>query len=220
MASSSSSSSDVDTRRETMSKRKSGSGVEPRKEPKQQRSRQTYQVILQGAAQILRRDGFQKFSTNKVAEESGVSIGSLYQYFPSKEAIVAALIDQLFEGEYARMKTGLENESPNTAARDVIRQMLSAYFNINFDDMAFRRALIELVSTVDKAQVAISFHRSMAEMMLKYIHTHFSPAVDQDQETVLFMLTYMLKASAISSIDGNLQNVDKEFLINESTDMW
>jgi len=203
-----------------MSKRKSVSGVEPRKEPKQQRSRQTYQVILQGAAKILRRDGFQKFSTNKVAEESGVSIGSLYQYFPSKEAIIAALIDQLFEGEYARMKEGLENESPNTAARDVIRQMLSAYFNVNFEDLSFRRSLIELVSTVDKAQVAISFHRSMAEMMLKYIRTNFKAANDVDQETVLFMLTYMLKASAISSIDENLKNIDKEFLITETTEMW
>jgi len=203
-----------------MNKRKSA-GIEPRKEPKQQRSRQTYQVILQGAAQILRRDGFQKFSTNRVAGESGVSIGSLYQYFPSKEAIIAALIDQLFETQYARLKNGLENESPNTGPQEVIRQMLSAYFNINHEDLAFRKALIEQVSTVDKAAVAINFHRSMAELILKFFRTHFKAEVaSQNEETVVFILTYMLKASVISSIDEKLKDLNKEFLISEITDMW
>jgi AcrR family transcriptional regulator len=204
-----------------MTKRKTTSGVEPRKEPKQERSRQTYQIILRGAAKIIRRDGIQKLSTNKVAEESGVSIGSLYQYFPSKEAIVAALIDQLFEVEYARLKDGLENESPTASARHVIQQLLSAYFNIQHDDLVFRRALLELVGTVDKAGVAITFHRSMAELILKYVGARFTKDVAKpDDETLLFMLTYMLKAAALSSIDDNLKNINKEFLLEEVTDMW
>ena len=203
-----------------MRKKKSPSGVELRKEPKQQRSRQTYQVILQGAAQILRRDGFQKFSTNKVAEESGVSIGSLYQYFPSKEAIVAALIDLQFENEYANMKESLENESPNTAAKEVIKQVISAYFNVSQEELAFRGTLIELVSTVDRAQVAISFHRSMAGMILKHLRDKFKvPVKCLDEETTLFMLTYMLKASAISSVDENLKSINIEVLITEISEL-
>jgi AcrR family transcriptional regulator len=60
--------------------------------PKQARSLETVQVIVEAAARILERDGFDGFSTNVVAERAGVSIGSLYQYFPRKEALIGALI--------------------------------------------------------------------------------------------------------------------------------
>src|ERR1700733_7205513 len=66
----------------------------PRKSASQQRSRMTVNSILEAAARILIREGFDKASTNRIAEVAGVSVGSVYQYFPSKEAIVAALIDR------------------------------------------------------------------------------------------------------------------------------
>src|SRR5882672_3979168 len=66
----------------------------PRKMPKQQRSKETVDVILAATARILVKEGFDKASTNRIAETAGVSIGSLYQYFPSKEALVAAVIDR------------------------------------------------------------------------------------------------------------------------------
>jgi AcrR family transcriptional regulator len=61
----------------------------PRKKPAQQRSRETVRAIVTAAARILSRDGYEKTNVNHVAELAGVSIGSLYQYFPSKEALVA-----------------------------------------------------------------------------------------------------------------------------------
>ena len=65
-----------------------------RKEPQQARSVATVEAILVATARVLTRDGYDHASTNKVAEEAGVSVGSLYQYFPSKEALVAAVIDR------------------------------------------------------------------------------------------------------------------------------
>src|SRR3984885_9989466 len=65
----------------------------PRKSASQQRSQITVNALLEATARILVREGFDKASTNRIAEVAGVSVGSLYQYFPSKEAIVAALID-------------------------------------------------------------------------------------------------------------------------------
>lgn len=72
-----------------MSKRKAS--TTPRKRPKQARSAATVEAILQAAAHILIRHGWERFNTNRVAERAGVSIASLYQYFPSKEAIVVEL---------------------------------------------------------------------------------------------------------------------------------
>ncbi len=68
------------------------STLKPRKTPRQQRSTETVNVILEAAARILERHGLDGFTTNAVAERAGVSIGSLYQYFPSKEALTATLI--------------------------------------------------------------------------------------------------------------------------------
>ena len=62
-----------------------------RREPKQHRARQTVDAILDAVIRILKREGFDAITTNHIAEVAGVSIGSLYQYFPDKRAIFVAL---------------------------------------------------------------------------------------------------------------------------------
>src|SRR5947199_10350657 len=66
----------------------------PRKSASQKRSRATVDALVEATARILVREGFDKASTNRIAEVAGVSVGSLYQYFPNKEALVAAVIDR------------------------------------------------------------------------------------------------------------------------------
>jgi len=65
--------------------------AKPRKEPRQARSAEMVNVILEAAARVLIREGWAGFTTNKVAAVAGVSVGSLYQYFPNKEALAVAL---------------------------------------------------------------------------------------------------------------------------------
>jgi AcrR family transcriptional regulator len=65
--------------------------LKPRKNPSQERAVATVEAILEAAAYILVRDGWEKFTTNRVADRAGVNIASLYQYFPNKESIVAEL---------------------------------------------------------------------------------------------------------------------------------
>jgi AcrR family transcriptional regulator len=69
----------------------------PRKQPKQERSQTTVEAILTATAHILIESGLEKFTTNRVAELAGVSIGSLYQYFPNKKALLFALAQQQAE---------------------------------------------------------------------------------------------------------------------------
>lgn len=75
----------------------------PRKRPVQARSRVTYEAILEAAARVLRTEGLAAATTNRVAERAGVSIGSLYQYFPSREAILAELVKQMRLSMSARL---------------------------------------------------------------------------------------------------------------------
>ncbi|PWC47034.1 TetR family transcriptional regulator [Azospirillum sp. TSA6c] len=64
----------------------------PRKSPKQARSYEMVSAIIEAAARILEQEGHGGFSTNAVAKRAGVSVGSLYQYFPGKDAIIGALL--------------------------------------------------------------------------------------------------------------------------------
>jgi len=66
----------------------------PRKSASQERSRLTVDALLEATIRVLIKEGYDRASTNRIAEVAGVSIGSLYQYFPSKEALVAAVIDR------------------------------------------------------------------------------------------------------------------------------
>ena len=66
----------------------------PRKSASQERSRATVDALLEATTRVLIKEGYDRASTNRIAEVAGVSIGSLYQYFPSKEALVAAVIDR------------------------------------------------------------------------------------------------------------------------------
>ncbi|HTX50374.1 MAG TPA: helix-turn-helix domain-containing protein [Caulobacteraceae bacterium] len=61
-----------------------------RRRPKQARSRATWEAIVEAAAQVLERRGAEGFNTNAVAERAGVSIGTLYQYFADKQALLVA----------------------------------------------------------------------------------------------------------------------------------
>ena len=68
--------------------------TKPRKLPKQSRSRVTVEAILAATTHILVEEGYDKANTNRIAEHAGISIGSLYQYFPNKESLMTALMDQ------------------------------------------------------------------------------------------------------------------------------
>lgn len=64
-----------------------------RRKPRQARSRDTVEVLLEAAARVFRRDGW-RATTNRIASEAGVSVGSLYEYFPNKQALLAALAER------------------------------------------------------------------------------------------------------------------------------
>ena len=93
----------------------------PRKLPTQARSADTVAVILTAAAHILDSSGYNEYSTNAIAKRAGVSVGSLYQYFPSKDAITVALIQQ--EGQ--RVASSIEKVSVQEIDwQEVLRKMI------------------------------------------------------------------------------------------------
>ncbi|SNZ21263.1 TetR/AcrR family transcriptional regulator [Cohaesibacter gelatinilyticus] len=84
--------------------------TKPRKIPRQPRSNLMVATILEAAMIILKKHGMGNFNTNAIAEKAGVSVGSLYQYFPSKDAILATLIRQIREEMLADMIASTERK--------------------------------------------------------------------------------------------------------------
>lgn len=92
----------------------------PRKSPVQARSAATVEAILEAAARILESEGLEGYTTNAIAKRAGVSIGSLYQYFPNKDAVTAALVMADTEDIASRMEAAFREyaDKPLTESID------------------------------------------------------------------------------------------------------
>ena len=140
----------------------------PRKNASQERSRLTVDALLEATARILVREGFDKASTNRIAEVAGVSVGSLYQYFPSKEALVAALIDrhnrqvmQAIQGELA--------EALKLSMEEAVRRLVSVAVKAHRIDPKLHRALTEQIPRVGRLENVEFFNRQYYVLFENYL---------------------------------------------------
>src|SRR3990167_3665358 len=101
--------------------------LKQKKEPRQARSQATVQAILQAAAQVLIQEGFAGLTTNAVAERAGVSIGSVYEYFPGKEAIVAVLTTRAVAGTLRNIEDSLNRADPADLRAAMVQFVRSLY---------------------------------------------------------------------------------------------
>jgi AcrR family transcriptional regulator len=115
----------------------------PRKLPKQARSEATVEAILEAAAQVFERHGYAAGTTNRIAERAGVSIGSLYQYFPNKDAILVGLVrGHLAEGATA-LQPHLERLSRGARFDDVLPDIVHAMVAMHALAPGLHRVLFE-----------------------------------------------------------------------------
>jgi AcrR family transcriptional regulator len=110
----------------------SGSAQNARKSPVQARSRETVATILEAAAHVLERRGYAGVTTNHVAVRAGVSIGSIYQYFPDKDALLAALVERDMRDAHSAMLAALARQrelelEPLAWSRALIRAWCDAH---------------------------------------------------------------------------------------------
>jgi AcrR family transcriptional regulator len=111
-----------------------------RKEPRQARSRATTEAILEATARILGRRGWDGLTTNEVAEVAGVSIGSLYQYFPNKLALVEAVRRRHFEDILVVLRNATGTTQPRARR---IEAFVDAMIAVHSHDPAVHHVLLE-----------------------------------------------------------------------------
>ncbi|WNG15449.1 TetR/AcrR family transcriptional regulator [Cystobacter fuscus] len=122
------------------SSRKNGA----RKQPSQARSKALVDVLIQATTRILLREGWQALTTNRIARAAGVSVGSLYQYFPNKEALLLALVERIADemtAHWIELGTSLHDASVDEGIATLVRVALDISRR---DAPLYRAVLVEL----------------------------------------------------------------------------
>jgi AcrR family transcriptional regulator len=140
----------------------------PRKRPSQARSRATVDTVLEATARVLVKRGFDGLTTNLVAEAAGVSIGSLYQYFPNKAALVGALIEKHVEDIMSLCLSELARVAELPLAQ-AIRCMVELMIRAHAVEPELHRVLTEQVPRVGRMaklrEVDALCHRMVAGLL-------------------------------------------------------
>jgi AcrR family transcriptional regulator len=124
-----------------------------RKAPTQQRAQATVQAILQAAAHILGRRGWMKFTTNEVAQAAGVSIGSLYQYFPNKLALAEALRERHLEAVLGALAPPGEAQAAAATIDQLAARLVDGVIAVHSIDPPLHRVLLEEVPLASRASL-------------------------------------------------------------------
>ncbi len=170
-----------------------------KKVPRQERSQATYDSILDAAAQLLEKHGYAALTTNHVARAAGVAIGSLYEYFATKDVIVAEVVRktvrsvarEIAESFQTSLSIGMES-----GLRPLIRAMFAA--------IEARARLVRVLATSVPFIAEIDEVRQLPDMMLAIARQGIPGATSawlkRDPEAATYLLTVMVRAAVVESV--------------------
>lgn len=167
--------------------------LEPRKRPKQARSRATVDAILEGASQVLVDVGYAKMTTTRVAKRAGVSVGSLYQYFPSKEALIRALIERKFAGVMTTMQAALQR-SRGAGLQDRVRAIIGAVLETKAERPELGVALAEQIPNLGGVSYKDAMTGAAVDLVEAVLREHIDEIDVDDVRLAAYIVTH--------SVDG------------------
>ena len=181
--------------------------IDPRKRPLQNRSRDTFEIILQASTELLSRDGLAEFNTNQIAERAGVSVGSLYQYFPNKEAILATIIRKMRKDMRDDFKRAIE-ESGNDDLPSAIKALISSSLHHHLDDPALTEILERAEGDLPLDSETQELKQEMAVLVVGLLQNH---AVEAPQQTAfdLIALSHGITHAATQAGQNDFENLSQ-----------
>jgi AcrR family transcriptional regulator len=165
----------------------------PRKLASQERSRRTVDALLEATARVLMKEGYDRASTNKIAAVAGVSIGSLYQYFPSKEALVAAVIDRHTQ----QVSQVIRNALVNVAARPIevaARAFISVAIDAHRVNPKLHGVLAEQIPRIGRLENVEAINREAYALVRGYLEAHRDEIDVADPDVAAFVCVTAVEA--------------------------
>ena len=172
-----------------------------RRRPAQARSQHTVDAILEATERMAAEKGEAALNTNAIAERAGVSIGTLYQYFLSKEAIVGELVRR----ERGRVLKALDGllaltGTPGWEPQRVLRAFIRLYLQCFADADPARRTLARLAWRSDHQEATVHSLREAAERIALHLQRLRHPALRSPTPTQAFVLTRALMGTVRAAV--------------------
>lgn len=199
--------------------RRSTSRVRPRKAPIQRRARVTVDAILGATARILVRSGWDSLTTNRVAERAGVSIGTLYEWFPSKEALVGALLDaHLGRAEAALEAVVIElaGSARTLSLRALATRMAETMVALHEDEPRLHRVLSEEIPQTAAARARVHALEAKMTTVLAAVFAAHPHVRVRDPEVAARLVVVTLEAATHRwATGGDETPLPREVLVEE-----
>jgi AcrR family transcriptional regulator len=167
--------------------------TKPRKDASQARSRATVDALIEATARILVREGFDKASTNRIATEAGVSVGSLYQYYPSKEALVAAVIKRHNDDLMAVVRAALADVEALPIEIGA-RRLVGAAIAAHRVDPKLHRVVAEQTPRAGALEDVVTFNRDFFRIFRTYLERHRDELRALDLDLAAFVCVTSIEA--------------------------
>lgn len=167
--------------------------AKPRRAPKQARSKATVDAILDATARVLTELGYARASTNRIAETAGVSIGSLYQFFPGKEALVTALRRRHAE-QMRDMVRGMLGAIADRPLADAVPMFVHAVISAHLIDPRLHRVLDQEVPRPDLADGREDLDADFRAMIKSVLTLHRRDILPADLDVASLVLVRMVDA--------------------------
>jgi len=193
----------------------------PRKNASQQRSRATVDALVEATARILVKEGFEKASTNRIAEIAGVSVGSLYQYFPSKEALVAAVIDRHNEEIMGLVRVAL-TEVADLEIEKAVRKLVTVAIEAHRIDPKLHRVLAEQIPRTGQLKDVEAFNREVHTLVRAYLESRRKEMRKIDPGMATFICVSAIEAVAHNTVLNQAEMLSEKTvrtLVDETTRM-
>jgi len=175
--------------------------VRVRRKPSQARSEQTVQAIFEATAHVLHEVGEAALTTNRIAERAGLSIGTLYQYFDSKEAIVLAILSRTREKVLQDLDQLMARaEAELMDPQQLLRSYVKLYVSEFGVGRAQERELVRLAWSLDRHELIVLSLREASERLAMHLQRLPHPSVQQPTPTMVFVLTRGLAGIVRSAV--------------------
>ena len=193
-------------------------GVAPRKRPGQARSRDTVEAILRAAVELFSARGYAGTNTNDLADRAGVSVGSVYQYFPNKDAILTALVERHLQGVDAVLGTSLgELADPALPLRVAVRRLLERFQALHDHDPGLTRAVESQSGQIRRLPEAFSERERTYRAELERVLTA-RPDVRPGNHALMARLLFEIAETATAWLShGGAAGFDRLEALDEAT---
>jgi AcrR family transcriptional regulator len=190
-----------------------------RKRPRQARAQQTVDAILEATIQILDREGLDAATTTRIAEVAGVSIGSLYQYFSHRDAVLSALQDREFQRTLAFIERVLADGNLQAEPVETVRAVLRGLSELYASRTGLHRVLAIEGLRVAKAERVHAFDLQVIQVIRHFLAATDAPIRPRNIDAAAFLVYQSVRATMLAYLLERPPGLDADSLGEELTNL-